>query len=161
MLDVERIDVPANVELAKLPALPTLLALLRDTKHMIADLPTLIVELLAFAPPPAGTDPAQAKSQMFTQIGTMVVLMVVIWVLLIRPQQKRAREQALLTKSIKPGDKVGTTSGIVGVVVSVKDHTLMIRTADSKIEVTKNSVQERLQEGAAEPESPAKISAKN
>ena len=135
-----------NLALAKRRPLLTILAHFLTIDAMIAD---LILALLAFAPPPAegGANP---QGQTFTSIGMMVIIMVVFWVLLIRPQQKRAKEQALLVKSIKPGDKVGTSSGILGVVVSVKDHTVTIRSADSKLEVTKNSIQERLEERATE-----------
>ena len=47
---------------------------------------------------------------------------------------KKAKEQAAMLKTVKPGDKVATSSGIVGVVVSVKDKTLAIRSAESKLE---------------------------
>jgi preprotein translocase subunit YajC len=70
----------------------------------------------------------------------MVLIVVVFYFILIRPQQKQAKKQAELLKTIKAGDRVGTAAGIIGVVVSVKDNTVMLRTADSKLEVTKASV---------------------
>ncbi len=70
----------------------------------------------------------------------MVLVVVVFYFLLIRPQQKKAKQQAELLKSIKSGDKVATSSGIIGIVISVKDNTVSLRSADSKLEVTKVSV---------------------
>jgi len=53
--------------------------------------------------------------------------------------------------SIKAGDKVVTAAGIIGTVVTVKDKTVTLRSADTKMEVTKSSVTEIL-EGAAATE---------
>jgi preprotein translocase subunit YajC len=41
---------------------------------------------------------------------------------------------------LKPGDKVVTASGIVGTIITLKDNTVTLRSADSKFEVTKASV---------------------
>ena len=80
----------------------------------------------------------------------MFILMgVIFYFLLIRPQQKRAKQQALLISSIKAGDKVVTASGIVGVVITVKEKTVSLRSADAKMEVTKSSVTEILEGSTA------------
>jgi len=63
-------------------------------------------------------------------------------VLLIRPQQKRAKEQAALLKDLKSGDNVTTSSGIVGVVQSVRDHSVTLKSGDAKIEGLKSSISE-------------------
>ena len=69
---------------------------------------------------------------------------VMMYFLLFRPQQQRAKQQAKLLASLKSGDKVVTSSGIVGVVITVKDKTVSLRSADAKMEVTKTSVTEIL-----------------
>lgn len=102
----------------------------------------LIASLLALTPPPANADPNAAKQQMIYQIGMIVVMGVVFWVLLIRPQQKRAKEQAALLKNLKTGDSVTTSSGIVGVVQSVRDHSVTLKSGDAKIEVLKSAISE-------------------
>ena len=68
---------------------------------------------------------------------------------MIRPQQQRAKQQAKLIASLKSGDKVVTASGIIGVVITVKDQTVSLRSADAKMEVTKASVTEILEGGNA------------
>jgi preprotein translocase YajC subunit len=45
-------------------------------------------------------------------------------------------------KSIRAGDRIVTSSGIVAVVVTVKEKTLSIRSADAKFEITKSAVAE-------------------
>ena len=72
----------------------------------------------------------------------LVLLVVVFYFVLIRPQQKKAKDHANLLKAIRAGDKIVTSSGIVAVVVTVKDKTLSIRSADAKLEITKSAVAE-------------------
>lgn len=79
----------------------------------------------------------------------MILLVVVFYFILIRPQQKRAKELAKLIESVKSGDKVATASGIIGVVVTVKDKVVTLRSGDSKLEVSKSSVTEILEAGNA------------
>ena len=59
---------------------------------------------------------------------------------MIRPQQQRAKQQKKLLEALKAGDKVITSSGIIAVVVTVKDKSVTLRSADAKFEVTKASV---------------------
>ncbi|MFM7554310.1 MAG: preprotein translocase subunit YajC, partial [Verrucomicrobiota bacterium] len=72
----------------------------------------------------------------------MVFIGIIFYVMLIRPQQKRAKEQAKLVSELKTGDKVTTTSGIVGVVVGIKDNSVTLRSGESKLEVTKAAIGE-------------------
>jgi preprotein translocase subunit YajC len=82
---------------------------------------------------------------------TLVILMLVMmYFLMLRPQQQQRARHAQLLKNLKSGDRVATASGIVGVVISVKDQTVSLRSADAKMEVTKASVTEVLTGSDAE-----------
>jgi preprotein translocase subunit YajC len=95
--------------------------------------------ILADAAP--ATAPAnQQGPQGWTSFIPLLLMVVMLYFIFIRPQTKKAREQAALMKSIKPGDKVVTSSGIVGIVVSVKDKTAAIRSAETKLEVLKSAI---------------------
>ncbi len=85
------------------------------------------------APAPAAQNPVMA-------FLPMILLVVVFYFILIRPQQKRAKEQRKLIEGLKSGDKVVTSSGIIGEVITVKDRTVSLRSADTKLEITKESV---------------------
>lgn len=101
-------------------------------------------EILALmSPPSSGSGKAEQPGWM--AFAPMILLVVVFYFILIRPQQKRAKQQAQLLKSLKAGDKVVTSSGIVGQVITVKDKTVSLRSADAKMEVTKGSVTEILE----------------
>ena len=45
-----------------------------------------------------------------------------------------------MMKTIRPGDKILTSGGIIGTVVGVKDKSISIRSADTKLEVLKSAV---------------------
>jgi preprotein translocase subunit YajC len=95
--------------------------------------------LLALAPP---TQPGQQAPPMWTQMVPLALIVVVFYFALIRPQQKKAKDHANLLKTVRAGDKIVTSSGIVAVVVTVKEKTLTIRSADAKFEVTKSAIAE-------------------
>ena len=101
--------------------------------------------LLAMGTPPQSGTPANPQADLIRMIGTFVVFGAIFYFVLMRPQQKRAKQQAELLKSIKRGDKVVTTAGIIGLVISVKEKSVTIKSDDSKIEVTKSAVGEILE----------------
>jgi preprotein translocase subunit YajC len=69
-------------------------------------------------------------------------MVVVFYFILIRPQQKKAKDHNTLLKTLRSGDKIVTSGGVVGVVVTVKEKTVSIRSADTKMEVLKSAVAE-------------------
>jgi len=77
----------------------------------------------------------------------LVLMGIMMYFLLFRPQQQRNKQQARMLSNLKSGDKVLTSSGIIGVVITVKDKTVSLRSADAKMEVTKGSVTEILESG--------------
>ena len=72
----------------------------------------------------------------------LILLFVIFYFILIRPQQKKAKEQAEMLKTVKSGDKIVTSSGIIATVVTVKEDSVSIRSADSKFEITKGAIAE-------------------
>jgi preprotein translocase subunit YajC len=85
--------------------------------------------------------------------GLMAVFLVVMWVFILGPQRKRTKELEATLKALKAGDKVVTNSGILGVVLSIKDKTLSIRSAESKLEILKSSVLEVIERSGEPSES--------
>lgn len=90
------------------------------------------------APQPArGTGPP-----LWVNLVPLLLIVVVFYFALIRPQQKKAKDHDQLLKTLKRGDKVVTSGGIVGVVVGVKERSVTLRSEDTKLEVLKSSVSE-------------------
>jgi preprotein translocase subunit YajC len=84
--------------------------------------------------------PEDAKRANLYQVGMIAFMIVIFYVMLIRPQQKQAKQQAELIKGLKKGDKVVTSSGIIGVVTGIQDNAVTLRSADTKLEVQKSSI---------------------
>lgn len=116
------------------------------------DLNNIATILAMSTPPPAGTQ-RNPKADMLNMALMMGVMVVMFYFVLIRPQQKKAKEHAELLKGVKPGDRILTTGGVVGVVVTVKEKTLTIRSADTKLEITKSAIAEVTERGTAPSES--------
>src|ERR1041384_671247 len=94
---------------------------------------------LALAPPAA---PGQTQPPFWTSLVPLALVIVGFYFVLIRPQQKKTRDHTELLKSVQAGDKIITTGGIVGVVISVKEKTISMRSADAKFEITKTAIAE-------------------
>ena len=99
--------------------------------------------MLALGPQasPQGTQP-NPTGQLVSTLGMFALMGVMFYFVLIRPQQKKAKDHAALLKNVKSGDKILTSGGIVGVVITVKENTVSIRSADAKLEVTKSAIAE-------------------
>jgi preprotein translocase subunit YajC len=108
-----------------------------------------VMTLLAQAAPTTSTSATGAPPN-WMQFAPMVLLVVVFYFILIRPQQKRAKALATLVSSLKAGDKVETASGIRGLVISVKDNTVTIKSLDAKLEISKASVAQILESSSPE-----------
>jgi preprotein translocase subunit YajC len=71
----------------------------------------------------------------------MGLLFAVFYFILIRPQQKRQKEHRQLLANLKKGDKVITTGGIQGTVVSLSDTVVTVEIADKvKVKVGRNFI---------------------
>ena len=100
---------------------------------------------------PAPAAPGQQPTAPpWTSFVPFLLIIVIFYVALIRPQQRRAKQHEVLLKTLKAGDKVVVSGGIVGTIITVKEKTLSIRSADAKFEVLKSAVSE-ISERAGEP----------
>lgn len=61
----------------------------------------------------------------------LIILFVIFYFLLIRPQQKKAKEHKLMVESMKKGDEVVTQGGILGKITDVSDNYLTCKIADN------------------------------
>jgi preprotein translocase subunit YajC len=81
------------------------------------------------------------------QFGYFIPLFLILYFLLIRPQQQQAKSQESMRKNLKKGDRVVTTGGMLGTVVGIDDTKIVLRIADEvKAEFAKNAVVQVLTE---------------
>ena len=85
-------------------------------------------------------------SSNFAQFIPLILIFIIFYFFLIRPQQKRVREHKDMVKNLKRGDEVITSGGIIGKVDRVyEDDKLEIEISDGvKVNVIKNTVQSHL-----------------
>jgi preprotein translocase subunit YajC len=75
------------------------------------------------------------------QLLPIVLIIAVFYVLLIRPQQKRQRQLQDTIATLKIGDRVVTTGGVIGVITTVRDTSFLIRSADKSIlEIARSAI---------------------
>ena len=93
----------------------------------------------------------------------LVAVFGLMYFLLIRPQQKRLREQQALVRDTEVGDEVMTSSGIYGIVTELEDDTLLIEVAEGiEMRMARGAVARILTKGAGvapeseKPEKPVK-----
>ncbi|HEY8384290.1 MAG TPA: preprotein translocase subunit YajC [Microvirga sp.] len=65
--------------------------------------------------------PAGGSSDIFLQLVPFVLIFIIMWFLIIRPQQRRVKQHQEMLKSIRRGDNVVTSGGILGKVTKVQD----------------------------------------
>ena len=84
---------------------------------------------------------AAASPSPFLQFLPLVLLFVVFYFLLIRPQQKKQKDHANMLSKIDKNDEVVTSGGVHATVVSVGEKTAILRIAENvKIEIEKSSI---------------------
>jgi preprotein translocase subunit YajC len=75
------------------------------------------------------------------QFLPLLAIVLLFWLLVIRPQQKRQKATAQLQASLQPGQRVMLTSGVFGTVTSLQDDRLRIAVADGvELEVVRAAV---------------------
>jgi len=84
----------------------------------------------------------QAMAGGIAPVLMMVGIFAIFYFLLIRPQQTRQKKWAAMLETIKSGDRVTTSGGIRGTVLSIKDDAVVLRVPPDniKIEVARSSI---------------------
>ena len=80
---------------------------------------------------------------MLVQLLPIVLIVVVMYFILIRPQRKRDKEMQKMRNSLQVGDEVTTSGGIIGRVGSLREDTVVIETGSdrSKIRIKRWAIQ--------------------
>lgn len=79
----------------------------------------------------------------------LILLVVVFYFLLIRPQSKKAKEHKNLLNELKKGDEVVTSGGIVGKITKVDDSFISLEVAqETVLKLQKNSITQKLPKGS-------------
>lgn len=87
---------------------------------------------------PAATAPGASGASFWVMI---VLMFVIMWLFMIRPQRKQQKELEKFRSELKRGDKVVTAGGIYGTVDEIKERTILIKVdGEVKLRVDKSSI---------------------
>lgn len=78
--------------------------------------------------------------QQIQQFLPFILMFVVIYFFMIRPQQKRAKQEKQFEADLKVGDKIITKSGIHGKIAELADATIVIETMSGKLKMERSSI---------------------
>jgi preprotein translocase subunit YajC len=107
---------------------------------------------------------AQAAPSAFDMLNSLIIptalIIGIMYFLMIRPQQRRLKEHRDMVASIRRGDVVVTSGGIIGKVTKVEDNELQVEIADGVriklVRATVSEVRHKGEKGEAAPASKAK-----
>ena len=97
----------------------------------------------AMAGPPAGDGGTQGPAAMFQSFLPLILIFVIFYFLLIRPQSKKAKEHKQMLENLKKGDKIMTNGGIYGIIEDFDADNVTVKIgigSDVKIKVNRNYV---------------------
>ena len=78
---------------------------------------------------------------MFSTIIMFGLIILIFYFMILRPQQKRAKERDKMLGDVQKGDKIITAGGVHGTVVGMEDKTILIQIADNvKVKYEKSAI---------------------
>ena len=75
-----------------------------------------------------------------TQFAPFILMFVVIYFFMIRPQQKKVKQEKEFESTLKVGDKIITKSGLHGKVSELADTTVVIETMSGKLKMERSAI---------------------
>ena len=78
--------------------------------------------------------------EQLTQFAPFLLMFVVIYFFMIRPQQKRAKQEKEFESALKVGDKIITKSGLHGKIAEVAETTVVIETMAGKLTMERSAI---------------------
>ena len=101
----------------------------------------------------AGAAPASGGAAgFFIQMVPLILIFVIFWFLLIRPQQQRAKAHRAMIDAVKKGDSVVTGGGLIGKVTKVEDDKVEVEIATGvKVKVVKATLSDITPLGSGKP----------
>ncbi len=111
---------------------------------------------LAYAAAPQAGAGATGGGGLLGFLVPMVLMFAVFYFLLIRPQQKRAKQQRAMLEGLQKGDYVLTSGGLLGRIVDVENDILTLDLGDSKVRMPRGFVN-----GTYDPKALEKVASSN
>jgi preprotein translocase subunit YajC len=105
---------------------------------------------LAFAQSSAPGAPGGAAAFLANPAIWLVGMFLIMYFMMIRPQQRQRREREAMLTALKRGDRVVTTGGLHGTVTNLTDSTVVLRCDQVKLEFDRSAVGRVLAQGGSD-----------
>ncbi len=101
---------------------------------------------LAYAMGQGGQAAGQGAGGGFTAFIPLILMFVIFYFLLIRPQQKKSKEHRQMITNLKKGDRIVTSGGIYGRITGLDENTLTVEIAEKvRVKLNRGNVSARIQ----------------
>jgi len=98
-----------------------------------------VTEAYAGAPNPG--NPGQPGAGIENILPMMIIMFVIIYFFIIRPQSKRQKETQKMLQAVKKGDKVITMGGILGLVTAIKGNIITLKiSSETEVDFRKSAI---------------------
>ena len=93
----------------------------------------------------AQAKPAAPQGNPIIGLLPIILIFVVLYFLMILPQQRRQKKHLAMITNLKKGDRIITSAGIHGIITNVKENSFMVRIAENvEIELDKGSISHKV-----------------
>ena len=100
-----------------------------------------LINIILMSVPTQTQQPASGAGSLLTLFLPFIIIMVLFYILLVIPQKRQEKKHQEMVNSLQKGDKVITSGGIHGIVVSTKENTVIVKVDDStSIEFSKSAI---------------------
>jgi len=107
------------------------------------------------AVPPKGAPGSAPQANPLASFVPMIVVIGILYFLIIRPQQKQAKEHKAMVDALKSGDRVLTSGGIYGVVAGIRGSIVQVKIADNvRVDVSRASITQVIKDADKAESSP-------
>lgn len=87
-----------------------------------------------------------ALGALLIQLSPFIIALILLYLIMLRPQQKREKEAQAMRENVRVGDEVCTAGGIIGIVLKVNDDSVVLETGGerNKIRIKKWAIHENI-----------------
>ncbi len=100
----------------------------------------MFFESIAYAMGPPAAGGQAGGGDMLVQFVPLILMLGIFWFLLIRPQQKRAKEHKSMLENLKKGDYIITSGGMIGRILELESDVVLLECGESKLRISRGAI---------------------
>lgn len=100
----------------------------------------MLFESVAYAMGSGSQGGQSSGSDVIVQFVPLILMFAIFWFLLIRPQQKRAKEHKIMLGALKKGDYVVTSGGMMGRILEIDADSLLLKCGEANLRLSRSSI---------------------